>query len=66
MKHVFYKCPNSCPGCCYCDGGLALCTVCNAGECELTTDCPGVPLSELIRDWVCRGLTDYKNGEWTN
>lgn len=64
MKHIFYKCPDSCEGCQFCNGGLALCTVCNAGECELPTDCPGVRLTDALRASVCAGQIDYQGGEW--
>ena len=44
--HIWFKCSQPCNGRCqYCDGGLALCTVCGAGEGELLSHCPGFRLS---------------------
>jgi len=42
-KHQWFKCPQPCEKvhCCYCDGGLAFCTVCKQGEAELEKFCPG-------------------------
>jgi hypothetical protein len=46
--HVWFKCSHekdSHRGCYFCDGGLALCTVCGAAEGELLSHCPGFSLS---------------------
>jgi hypothetical protein len=43
---------------------LALCIVCGAGECELTTDCPGHRVSDARREEVCAGRLDYWSGVW--
>jgi len=67
MKHKYYKCKQPCTkeNCQYCDGGLALCTVCGCGEGELPTDCPGFKLSGTTRSLIYGGKLDYKNGRWT-
>lgn len=54
MKHV-WKTHTSCEDiyCSICEDGLAFCTVCKAGECELTTDCPGEPTMDEQRRQVC-------------
>ncbi len=70
--HVFHDCSvqgpfqgSSCePRCVICDGGLAFCTVCKAGENELTTECPGVPASATQRELVCGGKLDFRKGCW--
>ncbi len=43
---------------------LAFCIVCRAGECELTTDCPGHRTSEARREEVCKGNLDFWSGVW--
>jgi len=46
-------------------GELAFCTVCKAGEGELTTECCGRPMSEEERKRVYEiGNFDFVNGEW--
>lgn len=53
------------PGTCHiCDGGLAFCTVCRCGECELTTCCPGYVPPPFMRRAVCEGEMDYVLGVW--
>jgi hypothetical protein len=63
MKHVLYEtgdadAPNSIK-----DGGgdvtLGLCRVCGGGECELSTNCIGRPLTSEERDLICAGELDY-------
>lgn len=46
------------------EDGLGFCLVCLAGECELTTDCPGHRVSEARRAEVCAGRLDYWSGVW--
>lgn len=46
------------------EDGLGFCLVCRAGECELTTDCPGHRTSEARREEVCKGNLDYWSGVW--
>jgi hypothetical protein len=46
MKHTYYECKCTRQYCQFCDGGLYACTVCKGFEGSLTTDCPGVPLTE--------------------
>ena len=48
-------------------GELAFCTVCNAGEGELTTECCGRRMTEEERNRVYKiGDLDFINGEWIN
>ncbi len=65
MKHSYVTHANCdrehCP---VCHGGLAVCAVCGAGEGELTTDCPGVPVPVEIRAQVYAGQVDYRFGGW--
>ncbi len=51
----------------FCEGGLALCTVCRAGEGQLTEDCPGRVMTDEEADAVYAGLLDYRRsqGGWT-
>lgn len=46
------------------EDGLAHCLTCGAGECELTTDCPGHRTSPARREEVCAGRLDYWSGVW--
>lgn len=43
---------------------LSYCMVCRAGECELTTDCPGEPQPEHLRVATCAGYADFWSGVW--
>lgn len=65
MQHV-WETHTNCedPHCPICDGGLVFCTVCKAGECELTTDCPGKPTTDEQRVSICEKVLDYINGRW--
>lgn len=65
-KHRLYECPARCDGCMFCNGGLALCTVCGGGEGSLPTDCPGEKMTDLVEASVYAGRTDYVNGEWVD
>jgi hypothetical protein len=47
------------------DRDLGYCTVCNAGEGALTTECPGFSLNMYIRDAIYKGGLDYAKGKWT-
>lgn len=51
-------------GCCVCEGGLAICTVCGLIEGSLTTDCPGVRSHALYGDDIYAGKIDFKSGKW--
>lgn len=62
--HVYYKCPDSCDGCMFCNGGLLSCTVCKGGEGSLPTVCPGRPMTEEEQDEVYRGELDFIGGMW--
>lgn len=46
------------------EDALAFCEVCKCGECELAQHCPGEPLSEGIREGICRGDLNYVHGTW--
>lgn len=50
--------------CNICDGGLAVCTVCNGVEGSLTTECPGEPMTFVRKEAVYQGHMDYQNGKW--
>lgn len=64
MKHVKKECVDAeCTGDCnVCS--LFICSVCNCAECELATDCPGGPVSEINRELICAGHADFVNGKW--
>ena len=65
MKHIYEKhtgCEKT--HCHICDGGLAHCTICNAAEGELTSDCPGAPVDAATRERVYDGEIDYVAGAW--
>jgi hypothetical protein len=65
MKHKYLKHENCKEiNCNICDGGLTLCTVCNCGEGELATECPGYDINKLARQLIYDGLMDYKEGDW--
>jgi hypothetical protein len=49
--------------CNICDGGLAICKVCNGAEGTLTTHCPGYWYTEK-EEAVYKGLLDFVDGEW--
>lgn len=46
------------------EDGLGFCLICRAGECELTTDCPGEPQPEYRRVATCAGFSDFWSGVW--
>lgn len=65
MDHAFEQhkgCQKT--ACMICDGGLAYCTVCRTGECEIPTDCPGEPVPLLAREELCAGSLDFFSGVW--
>lgn len=62
--HTLYKCPDSCEGCQFCNGGLALCTVCKGAEGSLPTECPGHALTEWAITAIYSGAIDFKDGAW--
>ena len=66
-EHQLYKCVQPCQvtHCNICDGGLALCTVCNGAEASLTTECPGRKISDEEQDQIVKGNLDY-NEDWIN
>ena len=63
-KHTPYECDDKCTGCCYCDGGLILCTTCGGAEGSLTTHCPGEDVPEERLDLVFEGKLDHVNRKW--
>jgi len=64
MKHDFCKCGQD--DCYACSRGLAICQVCQAGEGELTTDCPGKPVAYDLRQAVYDGTRDFVGGAWVD
>lgn len=63
-KHTYFVCSCNNPGCPYCDGGLALCTVCNGMEGSLTKECPGEKLASATCDDIYTGQIDFIGGKW--
>ena len=62
LQHVWFDCKCGRDGCMFCDGGLCLCTVCNAFEGQLLSSCPGYKLSEEAHDAVYEGnVYDFVN-----
>ena len=57
MEHVWYKCQQPCTiqHCQWCEGGLGLCTVCNAAEGELLEECPGYELTAEAHELCYKG-----------
>lgn len=50
---------------CYiCNGGLAVCEVCKAGECELPEECPGRAMTAEERELICQGDLEFYLGCW--
>ena len=54
------------PHCPICEGGLALCKVCQCGEGELPSECPGYPCSRTHGDRIYAGEIDFRDGQWVN
>lgn len=50
--------------CVVCDGGLAICRVCGAGEGGLTTECPGYRVCFDASERVYKGQIDFRGGKW--
>lgn len=65
-EHIFVEHANCeeihCP---ICDGGLAVCSVCDGAEGSLPSECPGSKMDGERQGEVYRGLADFKNGQWT-
>ena len=74
IGHKYYSCAplymcrdNGGWSCLYCDGGLCDCTVCGGAEGSLTSECPGVRMTEEQEYLVSKpGTLDFKNGKWFN
>lgn len=67
LKHKFVEhknCTND--YCAICEGGLALCEVCNGFEGSLTTECCGEKVPEAKLKQVYEGVLDFKNGRWVS
>lgn len=64
LFHGFKNCDCQHDRCTICDGGLAYCKTCQSGECEVTTNCPGAPMTEEQSAEVCAGRLDYWSGVW--
>lgn len=63
--HTPYKCVKcTMTHCPFCDGGLVACTVCNAAEAELPSQCPGAPIEEKKRATIAAGKLDFNDGRW--
>lgn len=63
-KHRLFRCEpeqDQCMEgrCMFCDGGLAMCTVCHGAEGTLPTDCPGVPMTGEQEQAVWRQEMDF-------
>lgn len=64
MKHKRYRCESECTGCQFCDGGLAMCTVCRGGEASLTSECCERKLTEAEEQAVMARKLDFQDGKW--
>ncbi|MFA5313869.1 MAG: hypothetical protein WC375_11255 [Methanomassiliicoccales archaeon] len=65
MKHIYKKCHCHKIGCWFCDGGLAVCTVCNGAEGTLTTECCGRPITKDEEHLIYKeGTLDFVAGAW--
>ncbi len=60
--HTWHKCNEE--RCNVCEGGLGWCTVCGGAEITLTTDCPGVKLTEEQEIAITNGELDFRVGKW--
>lgn len=63
-KHVWQVCKPECSGCKFCNGGLALCTVCRGAEGSLPSECPGTEMTREQEEDVYTGKLDFCNGAW--
>jgi hypothetical protein len=61
--HVLHRCEAE--RCNVCDGGLALCNICNGAEGLLPTECPGRKMTDEEEAAVFGGAADFINGKWT-
>jgi len=68
MKHDFHgpkdhitpqDPPDSCTSCI-----LSYCKTCKGGEAELSTECPGRPLTETEAHFIAAGTLDFIHGAW--
>lgn len=50
--------------CVVCEGGLTYCEICNGGEADLPTECPGRKMTAEEREGVANGVLDYVEGVW--
>lgn len=64
MTHNYYQCKCNRFGCQFCEGGLAMCTICNGAEGELTRECPGRELTKEERVRIYDGTLNFENGKW--
>lgn len=44
-QHIRMECPDDCPGCSICEGGLFMCLICGGAEGSLLPECPGCKLT---------------------
>lgn len=64
-EHVFEKHENcTTEHCPICEGELKYCTVCHGAEIDLTTECPGIQISDEYRDEVRDKYIDFIDGQW--
>ena len=50
--------------CAICDGGLAVCGICNGAESSLTTDCCGRKITSLEENEISNSILDFKENSW--
>jgi len=46
------------------NSGLTWCTTCKTGECALTTECCGRPITKEEGRRICDGDLDFIDGVW--
>lgn len=66
-EHTLFRCPSTCAlmYCAFCQGGLALCTLCGGAEGTLTTECCGRRLTAAEEEAIHEsGTLDFKGGRW--
>ena len=60
MNHEYFNCNCKKDNCNFCAAGLYLCTICNAAEGELLTNCPGYKLnSEALEACYTGNVIDF-------
>ncbi len=64
LEHIKAECDCGEAGCCFCDGGLFACSICNGLEGSLTRDCSAFPISADQADAIYTGKLDFFDGKW--